>query len=221
MKRISVTTCLIALVCTAVGNAQADTYTQGYDPSGAMFASQNDSGQFGSFAAAFDSFRFANSVNIDTVSWVGGYWNGTAPGNITAFTLQFLADDAGKPGTLLASYSLPGNANENALDPASSVYSYGENLSTPFLASANIDYWLSIVPDVAYPPQWGWHAGSGGDGAAYQRFNLNTPPEGPLDYDLAFSVSGQASSVPDASSTLALLSLAAASLEGMRRRFAK
>ena len=48
-------------------------------------------------------------------------------------------------------------------------------------------YWMSIVPDMGFPPQWGWAAGTGGNGTSYQLFFGD---RGPADGDRAFTLSG-------------------------------
>ena len=62
---------------------------------------------------------------------------------------------------------------------------------------------LSIVPDLGFPPQWGWSSGVGGDGAAFQCFFGTCSA---LGEDLAFSLSGvpEGGGVPEPSSLLLL-----------------
>ena len=66
-----------------------------------------------------------------------------------------------------------------------------------------VQYWLSIVPDIGFPPQWGWESGTGGDGAAYQCFLGSCGPI--TTNDLAFTLLGAAvSNTPEPSSLFML-----------------
>jgi hypothetical protein len=137
-----------------------------------LYASQNDtSGTFGAFAQAYDNFTLGSATTITAVEWAGGYYNPQSQGPITAWTVGFYANNAGQPGGLISSFNFAGNGNElfvqnDALgDP---IYFYTEYLN--FAASAGTTYWLSVVPDLAFPPQWGWTTSSTGDGVAWQNY---------------------------------------------------
>jgi hypothetical protein len=125
----------------------------------------------GNFATTYDNFTLSRRSAINQVEWVGSYFNPAQQGNITAWTVTFYADSAGQPGSSLASFLIGGNANETFLqndnlgDP---TYSYSADLF--FQASPHTQYWLSVVPDLGVPPQWGWETSSRGDGLAYQDF---------------------------------------------------
>jgi hypothetical protein len=77
-------------------------------------------------------------------------------------------------------------------------YSLGAN----FNAVGGTEYWLSLVPDLGFPPQWGWSTGTGGDGASYQVF-FGTG--GPQASDLAFTLSGSPAGVPEPASWAMML----------------
>lgn len=178
------------LLGVAALQAQADPviYSQPYDGNaGGGFASQNDTvpGGFGNFATVYDNFTFPNPHNITDVHWTGIYFNSGHTSDVTGFTIQFWSDNAGEPGVSLASYSIVGTANQTSL--GSDVFSYDTILSSAFQAQAGIQYWLSVVPDLGFPPQWGWLGGTGGDGLAYQDFLGSRSSVSP---DRAFQLTG-------------------------------
>jgi hypothetical protein len=162
---------LLAVCAAAPAFASTIVYYQNPDYNGA-YASQNDTNGFGNYATAYDNFTLGSTYTINRVEWVGSYFNPPTQGTITGFTLNFYADSAGSPGALLASTGdVAGNAGEtfltfdNAGDP---TFLYG--LNTTFTAAAGSTYWISVVPDLGFPPQWGWETGTGGDGLSYQCF---------------------------------------------------
>lgn len=184
---------------------QASTF-----PSDQAWASQNDTsvGGFGNYATTYDNFTLTGSSNITDVNWDGQYWNPTTQGPISAFTINFYTDNSGQPGSEVFTDTIAGTANETFIgnnnlgggisDPD---YSYSTPLDTTFVATGGVTYWMSIVASLAYPPEWGWDFGSGGDGISYQFF------EGPTTQhtnDQAFGLSGT-SAVPEPSSVAILL----------------
>jgi hypothetical protein len=127
------------------------------------WASQNDtSGGFGNFATTYDDFIFDIAARITDVSWDGKYFGpnaGAAP-PISGFTLTFWSDSTNQPGLVLHSQSISGNAGAAFLGVGGvggPAFNYSASLATPFTAQADTRYWLSIVPDVGFPPQWGWN----------------------------------------------------------------
>jgi len=180
--------------------AQNPTYNGAY-------SSQNDTITFGNFATAYDDFTLTGDplgFNVTDFEWVGSFFNPPTPGTITGFTVNFYADNAGAPGALLYSTGdVPGNAGQTFLqtdnvgDPA---YLYGLTWGNPFVLANNTTYWVSVVADLGFPPQWGWETGTGGNGAAYQCFFGTCGSIGST--DLSFAVSG--SPIPEPSSMLLL-----------------
>jgi hypothetical protein len=160
---------LVAAASAAPAMADSLVYNQSWDGTGFLYGSQNDTNGNGNFATTYDNFTLGTSSVLDKVTWVGGYFNPPVQGPITAWTIQFYADlGAGLgPGASLFSENVSGNANETLISGAD--YSYTLNIN-PFTANAGTTYWMSLVPDLGFPPQWGWATGTGGDGAAWQCF---------------------------------------------------
>ena len=138
-----------------------------------MCASQNDTstGGIGNFATAFDDFTLGSTATITNVAWTGAYYNPQTQGTITGFTLQIYSDKSGVPGASLYSVTVPGTANETSLgSPGGLGLFFSYNASVNFAATGGVEYWLSLVPDLGFPPQWGWATGTGGTQPSYEIF---------------------------------------------------
>ena len=230
MKTRIMKTVVVALMLSFVAGSSAvavTIYNQPWDGTGGGTASQNDTsgGGAGNFATAYDNFFLAANAAIDSVTWLGVWFNPPTQGTITGFTLSFWADSAGAPGGLLQSYSIAGNASETFFATGTNglaAYTYSANLTTDFNALAGTQYWLSIVPDTTTAqPQWAWASGTGGDGISYVDFfgNRSQNP-----FDLAFSLNSTNGNtnglgVPESGSTALLLGSAVIGLGLLRKKF--
>lgn len=159
--------CGAALV-TPVANASGLLDVNNPDFNSA-FASQNDTNAFGNFATVYTSFYLNGTSSVDEVAWVGSYFNG-APATITGFTLNFYSNSAGSVGSLVNSVFVSGNAGETFLgnDNVGNPSFLYDTAITPIVVNSGTG-WLSIVPDLAFPPQWGWETGVN-PGTSYQDF---------------------------------------------------
>jgi hypothetical protein len=181
-------------------------YQQPWDGGSNLFASQNDTtGGFGNFATTYDNFTLGSNSNVNGVGWTGGYFNPPNQGPITAWTLTFYNDNAGIPGAPIATGSFGGTGNETFLANVNGFPIYTYSLS---FANYNVGpgtYWLSVVPDLGYPPQWGWATGIGPN-QAYQCFFGTCGATGT---SMAFDINGSVAT-PEPSSVLMLATALAA-----------
>lgn len=186
---------LTALLATAASCAATSAfgavvlYNQPVLPDGTGYASQNDTAVagFGSFATAYDNFSLASAAAVSEVRWTGQHWNGvTLPGTISEFLVTLYANNAGQPGALLATATIPGNANQTLV--SGQIYTYSALLpGGGFSVSGGTTYWLGVQAAMDFPPQWGWVQGTGGEGSAVQDF---LGARETLASDLAFSLYG-------------------------------
>ena len=206
---------LLLLVAAPAFAGEVLVYTQNPNFQG-LYASQNDVGGFGNFATSYDNFTLGATTAINQVQWVGGYFNPQSLGPISQWTVSFYADNSGQPGGLLAAFVIAGNGGETFLqndvlgDP-NYLYTGAVNFS----AAAGTQYWLSVVPDLTVPPQWGWGQSSQGDGISYQDY-FGTRSSNPT--DLAFALFMQQTTTTPEPGSLMLLGTGVAGIAGMLRR---
>jgi hypothetical protein len=187
MKRLLWSFASLAVLVCGTGRADAAVlWDQPWDGTSNAFSSQNATNGLGNFATVYDNFTIGYNATVSVVDWTGQIFNGS-PASITGFTLTFYGDNSGIPGSVLATEFVSGDPQVAVV--GFQTYSYELTLATAFSAAANTQYWLSIVPTMDFPPQWGWSTSlSGdGDGQGYQVFfgsgNVVVP-------DLAFSLQG-------------------------------
>ncbi|MGZ4788063.1 MAG: PEP-CTERM sorting domain-containing protein [Terriglobales bacterium] len=189
MKFAKLSVILTAVLClSSVSAFPGIIYSQPFDGIGNAYSSQNDTAGFGLFAQVYDNFTLGATNLITLVQWTGEYFNPPQQGPITGWTINFYADAAGQPGALLQSTHVNGTGDETFLGNFGGfpTYTYSVNIAS-FPATAGTQYWLDVYPDLAFPPQWGWSSGTGGDGISYQDF---FGARGQLAADMAFDLSG-------------------------------
>jgi len=208
---------VFALATSFAGFAQApcglpnEIYCQAWDGTGALFASQNDTnaGGFGNFATVYDTFTLSKTWDVESFHFVGGYFNVSPPPFVTAVTLTLYNDNSGIPGNPIATGFFT-SFNEQILDSSRQIYTY--DLSFGSFDMAPGTYWASVVPDLGFPPQWGWATGVG-PGLGYQCFFGSCGPTGA---SFAFALDG--TQVTPEPGTLIMLGTGVLGLAGTLRR---
>ena len=142
-----------------------------WDGSGNLYSSQNDTNGFSNFATVYQQFTLGtppqwNTWDVESFHFVGGYFNVGPPPFVAAFTLELYLNDNGgsAPGTPLAIGYFP-SFNEQLL--GGQIYSYDLYFQSFDMVPGT--YWASVVPDLGFPPQWGWATAGNGSGG-YQCF---------------------------------------------------
>jgi hypothetical protein len=163
---------LFALVLSVPAWASSILYTQPWDGTSNLYASQNDTtGGNGLFAQVYDNFTLGGNSTITEVQFIGGYFNPPTQGSITGWTVNLYGDTGGQPGSLLDSTHIAGTGGETFVSNVNGFPIFSYDISgLNFATTAGTQYWLDVYPDLGFPPQWGWASGTGGDGIAYQDF---------------------------------------------------
>ncbi len=195
---------------------QNQIYCQPWDGGSNLVASQNDTtGGNGNFATAYDNFTLTQGYSIESFHWIGGYFNPPNQGPITAWTLNFYSDNGGQPGGVIATVNQAGVGGETFVGDVNGFPIYLYELDFSDIPLGPGTYWASVVPDLGFPPQWGWASGTGGDGISYQDF-FGTRSQ--LPFDLAFAIDGHALTTTPEPGTLLLLGTGVLGLAGSIRR---
>ena len=187
---------------------------QPWDGGANLAASQNDTNGFGNFATVYQQFTLASGptfYDVESFHWVGGYFNPATQGTITGWTLNLFDNGVGGPGAQIATGFFPGNGNETFIGNISGFPMYVYWLYFQSFDMAPGTYWASVVPDLGFPPQWGWATSTGTD-PGYQCFFGACGLTG---VGFAYAVDGRA--VPEPG-TLVMLGTGILGLAGTLRR---
>ncbi len=143
-------------------------------------------------AIVADDFRLTSASTIRTIRWQGIYCvqaaNAAAPApTASAFRITFYADASGRPNVAaplqtstytLAQVAQTFDKNVSGLNCGTAAnttwpyYSYSTTLATPFAATANTKYWISIQAITpSYSVFWGWRDGVVDNSQSWQIFN--------------------------------------------------
>jgi hypothetical protein len=188
-------------------------YSQPFNTSNPQYWTSEDN-QTGTWAQVWDSFEFLVPTMVDGVTWVGGYNGPSTPLTITGWSVGFYSDNSGVPGALFAVDNVYGNAGESPYLSGIFCEANGTCIKTyqysVYFASLDLGpgtYWLSVVPQLTSPPDWGWGNSTGGPGSTYQCVYGTCGPASvgfaPVGVNVAFDLIGQ-QATPEPSSLLLL-----------------
>lgn len=110
-----------------------------------------------------DDFKLGEQKLISGVYWWGNFWSGIV--DPCDFEIIFYADNGSgnsptgggmddPTSTALAVYNIQGISGYPLSQ--NGYFQYHAELDQKFIANPNKKYWISIVAEVTFPPQWGW-----------------------------------------------------------------
>lgn len=139
---------------------EAVVFDNGMDYDGLYAAQWDENLSFDAYPA--DDFQFDEDTQVNTVNWIGGYYNDNYSQGDFDWNVTFYYDrgDGGAPGSVyVGPYTYtPDQYNQTFLENDSFViyYEFSVYLPTTLTFTANEKYWISIYGVGAFPPQSGW-----------------------------------------------------------------
>lgn len=130
----------------------------------------------------WDNFTLAESALIHRITFIGAFIDTVTSANNPVspsgdnWNFQLATDDAGNPGSVTATESLPFNSVQQLFLGSGTissqpvhVYRFTADLITPLFVTGGEITWLSTFSSAAtLTPRFAWLSGSGGDGVAKQ-----------------------------------------------------
>ena len=172
---------------------------------------------FGLFSQMYDNFTLGQNTTLQSVHFEGEYFNPPTQGPITGWTVSLYEVMLLGSRAAFCSLSTPPELGTRRSTARSAVSRLTPtSLSLPdWAVNSGTQYWLSVYPDLAFPPQWGWSSGTGGDGISYQDF---FGARSQIGADMAFALDGTTQSGVPEPGTLVMLGTGVLGLAGVIRR---
>jgi hypothetical protein len=189
-------------------------FTQPIDPSGKLYPSawlDPDGSDFDQYV--WDDFTLQSNETITEIHWYGGYdpLKYGIGGPVVDFTIAIYPSIAAgtEPAVAnppLVNYQTGGISGETSIGMVGGIpmYAYAFSLPVPFVASADVKYWVQIEAfQHGSSPDWGIAAGTGGNASHFVR---TSGAGGDIMYrtvpgDAAFSLIGP---IPDTPTDISL-----------------
>ena len=150
----------------------------------------------------WDSFQLASDQAITEIHWRGGhdpayaYWGGPVIDFRVKIFPNSIANQPDVVGGPLRQYQTGDTCGETLVGTFGGVamYDYHFTLPAPFQAANGVRYWVQVIANQGWIPDWGFAAGSGGNGSHFR--HLTEGPYQSISGDVAFSL--HTSSAPTA-----------------------
>jgi hypothetical protein len=134
-----------------------------FDFTGNAEASQNDTNGLGNFATVYDNFNFFTAIPITGYHWVGEYFNPPTQGVQSLVGPSTSTTTMGSrllwPTKIIAAPGCgPNQVCETFLGSFMGFPTYRYDISNQpaFTTNNLLSYALAVIPDLGFPPQWGW-----------------------------------------------------------------
>jgi hypothetical protein len=164
----------------AQANLTGTIFSQPVNPNGQLLLSawlDPDGSDYDQYI--WDNFTLQSNATITEINWFGVYdplkfgkGGPVLDFSVSIFPSNVSGTEPAVAGPALVEYQTGGNAGETAIGTAGggTLYAYVFNLPAPFMASANVKYWVQIEAfQQGTVPDWCLAAGSGGNGSHFRR----------------------------------------------------
>ena len=189
---------LLTLILCGLAHAQSTVYSSGSPNQSTIW--YGDATNSSSTQAAAE-FTLSTGASINSMSWWGGFTQANAASASDSFSMSVYSGAGGKVGSLIATVNL-GNAGQAATGSLiQSAPEYGYNASFASIVLGSGTYFIGLQRSGG-PGYWGWESAN----PTGQSLEAYLNAAGAWGYNsgvnLAFSLGGTLSAVPESASSL-------------------